>query len=238
MSGADDIIKPNSLEDLSNIPLKEGDTGLGNTIRGVAAGTSRFISETEQTGANVWNSLGSILEWKPGQAGALLNEASTHARNASVLVTDGAAKGVGDVANMVTTAATLAPNFASWGLNRIPGIPQNVKDAADERDAQINFNILNFQRAMDKWTDGFSGKVADTLSMLGAATNARSGISQAVGPMLQSNADQTKASEATITPAQMLGSRTATEFAQFCRAGNGYEGRSKFSQTILSKRHL
>jgi hypothetical protein len=214
-SSVGDVVKPNTLDELSSIPLKEGDPGLGNTVRGVAAGSARVLSETEQTGANMWNALGSILEFKPGQAGALLNEASTHARNASVLLTDGTAKAVNDVGNMITTAATLAPNFASWGLNHIPGIPQNVKDAADARDAQINFNILNFQKGMDKWSDGFSGKVADGLVSLGSATNQLSGIPQTVGPMLQSNADQTKASEATITPAQMLGARTVTNPLNF-----------------------
>src|ERR1700688_4821215 len=46
-SGLGDIVKPNSLDELSNIHLKEGDSGLGNTVRGVAAFGARVTSETE-----------------------------------------------------------------------------------------------------------------------------------------------------------------------------------------------
>jgi hypothetical protein len=133
----------------------------------------------------------SLATFNPGQAAADWDQANQHFKTAGALVTDASMKGISDVANQITMAATYLPHLAYDAVRTTPGVPQDVKDAAKEVDDHIIYQVTKFQVGMNKWSDGFTGKM--TQSLAGA------------GVISQATADQAKAAASRNTPQEVSG---------------------------------
>lgn len=204
------------LKNLANLQIDKTDpNSLGNTLTTAAAWGGRVGSEALQTGSSFMKSLDDALTFQPGKAAADVAASRQHAMNINALIADPGAKGVNDFAGMVTNAATLMPHLAWNAIQAVPGIPQQYKDQIKERDDQLTYGVLKFQKGMDDWSNGFSGHIADGLAAVGSAFNIRSGMQ---GPM-QGIADQLRQSATTITPAQMEGGRTVLNLFNYVGPG-------------------
>jgi hypothetical protein len=191
-SAAGDVIKPATLEDLSQI-TKKGD-GLGDTVRSLAAGSARVLDETEKTGLDMWNSLGAMMEFQPGKAAATWGTASQHASNASVLVGQGISKGINDIGQQITSTGLFMGHLASGTIANIPGIRPEIKDAITEQDNRMTYGLMLAQRNMNNWSDHAGDMATNALAKVGL-------VSQAM-------TDQLKLSSGQITDTQLEGART------------------------------
>jgi hypothetical protein len=85
-------------------------------------------------------------------------------------------------------------HMASGAIAGIPGIRPEIKDAINEQDARMSYNLAQFQKGMNDWTDDAANKGVQALAKTGL-------VSQAL-------TDQIKLSSGQITDAQLEGSRT------------------------------
>jgi AmpD protein len=182
-----------------------GDTGIGDAERDLRSFANRVTNEGWGAFSNASYAIGAAVENKLPQAGQFLLQAGQHMENSDLLMTDGLAKGVNDASNLITTAAAFSRHMVSDAISAIPGIPQQIKDQIQSVDDNLTYGTLKFNRDMDNWSDGFSGKAADAVMSLGAATNKLSGISQFM--QSQNAPAQIRQTESTFTPAEMSGSR-------------------------------
>jgi hypothetical protein len=143
---------------------------------------------------DLWNGIGAMMEFKPGQAAADWGMASQHASNASTVVGNGIAKGVNDVAQQITTTGMFMGHLASGTIANIPGIRPEIKQAVLEQDNRMTYGLVLAQRNMNNWSDHAGDMATDALAKVGLVSQAMS--------------DQIKLASGQITDAQLEGTRT------------------------------